>query len=153
VVLAMLAVSASNIPPVHVEVVDGDTLRLGRERVRLYGIDAPEAAQTCFDGNGRFWGCGRAATEHLKAMVAGKPVVCVQRDRDVYHRPVSICAVHGTDLGEAMVRAGLAITEERYSGGRYRAAEMEARAGRRGMWGSTFETPKAWRARHKGVRQ
>ncbi|MFZ2102858.1 MAG: hypothetical protein WAU86_20070 [Oricola sp.] len=33
-------------------VVDGDTLRLNGERVRLLGIDAPEKSQTCDkDGN------------------------------------------------------------------------------------------------------
>ena len=33
-------------------VVDGDTLRLGDERIRLYGIDAPETAQSCSKADG-----------------------------------------------------------------------------------------------------
>jgi endonuclease YncB( thermonuclease family) len=28
-------------------VIDGDTLTIGREHIRLYGIDAPESHQTC----------------------------------------------------------------------------------------------------------
>ncbi len=30
------------------------------ERVRLHGIDAPEAGQTCRDENGTEWRCGQA---------------------------------------------------------------------------------------------
>ena len=31
-------------------VTDGDTLRIGPERIRLHGIDAPESAQSCRAG-------------------------------------------------------------------------------------------------------
>ena len=31
-------------------VTDGDTLRVGAERVRLHGVDAPESKQTCRAG-------------------------------------------------------------------------------------------------------
>ena len=35
-------------------VTDGDTLRIGSERIRLHGIDAPESAQSCRAG-GETW--------------------------------------------------------------------------------------------------
>ena len=31
-------------------VSDGDTVKFGRQRVRLFGIDAPEKGQPCDDG-------------------------------------------------------------------------------------------------------
>ena len=43
-------------------IVDGDTLELGGRRVRLHGIDAPEAAQPCRDAEGAAWPCGRRAS-------------------------------------------------------------------------------------------
>ena len=35
-------------------VTDGDTLRIGSERIRLHGIGAPESAQRCRAG-GKTW--------------------------------------------------------------------------------------------------
>ena len=39
---------------------DGDSLRLGTDRIRLVGIDAPELTQVCWDASGAEWPCGRA---------------------------------------------------------------------------------------------
>ena len=35
-------------------VTDGDTLKVGPERIRLHGIDAPESAQSC-RASGKTW--------------------------------------------------------------------------------------------------
>ena len=42
-------------------VVDGDTLRFGAERVRLWGIDAPELSEDCTRADRSEWSCGKAA--------------------------------------------------------------------------------------------
>ena len=39
-------------------VVDGDTLEVHGQRIRLFGIDAPEAPQTCTAG-GEAYQCGQ----------------------------------------------------------------------------------------------
>jgi endonuclease YncB( thermonuclease family) len=58
-------------------VSDGDTVRFGRQRIRLFGIDAPEKAQPCDDGQ---WYPGPLATKALVDFIAGRPVSCHQVD-------------------------------------------------------------------------
>ncbi len=131
------------------EVVDGDSLRLGGERVRLVGIDAPEGRQSC-ERAGRPWPCGRVAARRLREMIAGRPVVCAVEDVDGYDRLLAVCRVAGQGAGEslnrAMVREGWAVA----FGRRYLAEERAAEKRRAGLWSGRFERPRAWRRRHLG---
>jgi endonuclease YncB( thermonuclease family) len=49
-----------------VRVTDGDSLRRGEQRIRLFGIDASELDQECLDATGRSYACGRkpSASSH-----------------------------------------------------------------------------------------
>jgi endonuclease YncB( thermonuclease family) len=123
-------------------VMDGDSLRILGTEIRLYGVDAPELHQTCTRA-GRPWNCGHEAAEALRTASGGKDVICRARDRDRYGRMVAVCHAAGLDLGAAMVKGGLAVAY-----GRYAADEREARDARRGIWGTTFDPPAVWRARH-----
>ena len=49
-----------------VRVIDGDTLKMGSDRIRLWGIDAPESRQKCRDGNGAAFTCGMVAGDVLR---------------------------------------------------------------------------------------
>jgi endonuclease YncB( thermonuclease family) len=127
--------------------LDGDSLWLAGEHIRLFGIDAPEGRQECRDGAGAPYPCGREAARALAAAINGRTVACTAVEHDRYDRNVAICTVDGRDLGELMVRSGHAIELPQHSRGRYGAAEREARAARRGLWGGTFEEPATWRRR------
>ena len=55
-------------------VVDGDTIWIGETKIRLHGIDAPEAKQECLRGDGVSYHCGEAATDTLRALIGSVPV-------------------------------------------------------------------------------
>ncbi len=55
-------------------VVDGDTIWIGETKIRLHGIDAPEAKQECLRGDGVSYHCGEAATDTLRALIGAVPV-------------------------------------------------------------------------------
>jgi endonuclease YncB( thermonuclease family) len=109
-------------------VSDGDTLKLRGTTYRLWGIDAPEAKQTCPDG----WPAGRLAISHLQSLIAGRSVTCQAKDSDRYGRTVAVCFAGGVDLGERMVRDGYAWALVRYSQN-YVDEEVRARSDRRGV--------------------
>ena len=108
-------------------VTDGDTITIGPMPVRLHGIDAPEAGQTCATPGGGSWPCGEKATAKLAKLAHAKLVRCLGRERDSYDRLVAVCAVDGQELNAAMIRDGLAWAFVRYSDD-YVTLESEARA-------------------------
>lgn len=148
------------------EAIDGDTIRLGGVRVRLWGIDAPEAHQTCLDASGRQWACGEAATHALRKMLAEGAVQCAPKYTDRYERAVATCIVSYRedaydpgrpaatryvirDLGGLIVALGLAVDVPRYSHGAYRDEQAAAQAEKMGIWSGTFQAPAEWRRLHR----
>lgn len=125
-------------------VLDGDTIEIGGQRIRLWGIDAFEAAQQCNTDRGRV-ACGAQATHELTELVSGSDVICVYRDTDAYQRIVALCRVGSTDLGAHLVRRGLAIAFTRYAQD-YSPDEAVARAERVGGWQGSFTAPSNYRA-------
>ncbi len=128
------------------KVVDGDSLEIGRHRIRLWGIDAPEFKQKCVRGKER-WSCGFEATDALRRHLDGAKVECVTVDQDNYGRLVAKCSANRRSINEWMVREGWATDYARYSKGAYAQAEAKARAAHRGIWSGTFETPEHYRHR------
>lgn len=119
---------------------DGDTLRIGSVKVRLFGIDAPELSQVCGG-----WPCGAAAAARLAELAAAGTATCTPRDVDRYGRLVATCTVAGVDLGGRLVAEGLARAYVRY-GDDYAAAEAEAKGAGAGLWRGQAAAPWDYRA-------
>lgn len=128
-------------------VIDGDTLEIRGQRIRISAIDAPESGQTCLDANGKAWRCGTMAARAMDDLAGGRTLACDPRDIDRYGRIVAVCYAGKTDVGAALVRAGLAMAYRQY-GHDYVAAEQAAQTANRGMWAGQFEWPWAWRKSH-----
>ncbi len=124
-------------------IIDGDTVEIGGERIRLHGLDAPESRQTC-TVIGEEWRCGESATLALVAETNGQPVTCKGKKRDRYGRLIAVCYAGNDDLNAWMVREGWAVAYRRYSKD-YVDEEVEARAASRGVWRGDFMLPWKWR--------
>lgn len=138
------AESTENSPPGQyiigpARVVDGDTIDIAGTRIRLEGIDAPEASQTCERRDGSKWPCGRAAAKALTELV-GSEVECARHGTDKYDRMLGLCSANGQDINRAMVKSGLAWAFVKYST-RYTAEEGAARANLSGIWQGKAEAP------------
>lgn len=135
--LLTLPASAQLVVDVH----DGDTLRLqSGQRVRLWGIDAPELKQAY----------GVASRDHLARLVSGKVVRLEPHGEDRYGRLLAVVWVGQTCCNESLLKAGLAWWYRKYTPGErlYEGLERVARAGRVGLWAGQPVAP--WEFRHPG---
>jgi len=98
-------------------VIDGDTLALAGERIRLLGIDAPETREARCERERE-----RVAGYETKARVVdllrfGRSVDIRRHGHDQYGRTLAHIVIDGRDLGEQLVREKLALA--------YRGAEAK----------------------------
>jgi endonuclease YncB( thermonuclease family) len=98
----------------YARVIDGDTLDLSGTRIRLHGIDAPEATQTCTIAE-QVYRCGERATQALADLVRGQALRCDPLGLDRYRRTIGRCKIESTgqDIGSWMVRQGHAVAYAR----------------------------------------
>ena len=140
------------------KVIDGDSIKIGKESIRLQGIDAPEVKQVCKKKNDKPYMCGLIAKDALKnyiefAKVKSREnlVYCYYSERDRYKRIIGKCFLGKESffyLNEAMVLKGYAVAYTRYSKD-YIEAENKAKAEGRGIWQGKFELPEDWRRKNK----
>lgn len=176
-VLALGALAASNAAPAtadmakvslyptvvgQVGITDGDTIRMARAtvtaggqtrqmsnvRIRFFGIDAPEKAQSCLDAKGKSYFCGHDAALAMESMVRSKDVTCEVHDVDRYKRLVAVCSVAGVpDINAELVKRGMAVAYREFSMD-YVDEEEAARAAHAGLWAGKFDMPWDWRKAH-----
>jgi endonuclease YncB( thermonuclease family) len=120
-------------------VIDGDTIEIHGQRIRLFGIDAPKCRQLC-EINGRPYRCGQQAALALADFIDQRMVTCEQRDTDRYGRVAAICRAGLEDLGAWAVHNGWALAYRQYTKA-YVGAKDSAKFAERGIWRGTFEAP------------
>ena len=124
-------------------IIDGDTIEIAGQRIRLHGIDAPEIDQTC-RRDSETWRCGQKAAQALADKIGQQSVRCEEQNRDRYRRIVAKCFVRGQDLSEWLAHEGWAVTYVYFSY-EFTRAEAWAKSNRRGIWAGEFDYPWEWR--------
>jgi endonuclease YncB( thermonuclease family) len=90
--------------PQQVIVIDGDTIVVQGEKIRLLGINAPELKGKCREESIRAL---RARSRLMKLLEASK--IHIERDGfDRYRRTLASVSVAGTDVGHILMKEGLA---------------------------------------------
>lgn len=152
--LGAVVVVALTIAPSHAdlygeaEAFDGNTLMIGGQKVRLYGVDAPELGQTC-EWPDEEIECGKISKSRMHDLVSGiERIACKPRGRDNRGQWIAICYADGSDIGRAMVKAGWAMADRQQSLN-YIRTEHRAKNAKRGMWKGEFEPPWVWRSLNK----
>jgi endonuclease YncB( thermonuclease family) len=150
-VAANLSVARSETIVGRAAVIDGDTIEIQGERIRLNGVDAPETAQLCRNAQQRPYGCGAVAARVLdKFLAASRPTRCEFVERDRYGRFVGDCyRADGARVAAILVRNGWALDWRRYSKGEYADEQEIAQREHLGLWAGDFMPPWEWRAERR----
>lgn len=119
--------------PVVVGCHDGDTCKLvinnDLKSIRISGVDAPENGQPYAKDAQQFT---------LKFIKSGKKIK-LNCDGTSYARDVCFISVDGEDVGQALVRAGLAYDSPKYSHKKYDKDMQYAKGKKIGVWSSLKE--------------
>ena len=103
--------------------IDGDTIKIGRNWIRIEGIDAPELGQIA-KKDGLVFDQGYRVKSDLIETIKDKEVEVTVKGYDKYNRIIGVVTCDGKDIGAWLVRSGRAIAAY---GRQYKSLEQEAR--------------------------
>ena len=136
-----------------VRVIDGDSISLGKLRIRLQGIDAPELKQECLDiKSDKLYKCGEVAKDYLIRLIDQQAIECTNEGLDRYQRQLSYCYVRDINLNQEMVKSGNAVAYSKYDKS-FIKEEKKAKLNKKGIWGSKFNYPDKWRKNKNKLQQ
>ena len=99
-------------------IIDGDTIVFKTKTIRLFGIDAPETNQYCFDEKKIKYSCGLNSTKALVQFINKnryKSIKCSHYEIDKYGRFIGECWIGEISINSWLVKNGFALAYLRYS--------------------------------------
>ena len=140
----------------NISVIDGDTIKIGKEKIRLFGIDAPEMKQICKNKNNDPYACGITSKNFLSYLIEdanenNEKIYCYYSERDKYNRIIGECfigTISKTNINKMMVGNGHAVAYLKYSE-KYLDVQNIAKNKKSGIWKGTFDLPEEWRKKNK----
>ena len=122
-------------------VIDGATLEIDGQTVRLLDIEVPALTQLCKDGTGADYACGQRSSQSLAELLKQREVTCDWSNLDAQGRHLGRCGVAGQDAGLWLVGQGWAVPDRNCKCETYRAAAEHAKAQKLGLWAGAFALP------------
>lgn len=130
-----------------VRVADGDTVTIRlkdgtQEKIRFYGIDAPESDQDY----------GDKSREKLVSLIDGKTITVKTHRRDQYDRVLGDVYLGKKDISLIMVKEGCAWHYDYYAPEltELEEAQKQAQAAKKGLWNVEGEPTAPWDFRRGG---
>ncbi len=127
--------------------LSGDMIRIGRTRIRLFGVDAPELNQSC-RAQRENWKCGQEAKKALDEIIDGQNVTCERKTVNGRRGVYAVCKAGKFTLNAILAREGWVLADPNQSD-EFRKHELVARIAKVGMWRGEFVPPWDWR---RGIR-
>lgn len=145
-----IASALSPAPPAVIEgraeALAGDTIRIGRQTVRLAAIEAPEREQVCIKSTSVRWRCGDAARNALDKIVRGRRVVCTPTGDRTGDVVLADCRSGEKDIAAELVEQGYVfLTDDAPSA--FSALEVQAQTAKIGLWAGEADRPDRYRAK------
>ncbi len=129
----------------NIRVIDGDSLMLNNKRIRLYGLDAPEYKQTCYNKYYKKYNCGKKAKSALQKLINSHSY-CKIKSKDLYQRNIAICYNNKQDINSLIVKEGWAVI---YYSKKYQRQQKYAKKHKLGIWQGKFLQPFKYRKQQK----
>jgi endonuclease YncB( thermonuclease family) len=98
---AQLRRNAKLLSTLQVSAIDGYTIRVGADRIRLRGIDTPDLSEPD----------GQAAKQRLEELLRSGTVRIVRHGHDIHGRTIADVFVNGQNVAEILESEGLAKAE------------------------------------------
>ena len=139
------------------DVIDGDTIKIKGQSIRLVGIDAPEKKQLCKKPYlnlfiftfSKSYPCGQTSTNSLKKLINNQIILCkIEEKKDFFKRYLGTCFKDKSNINSWLVKNGHALAFRKYSK-KYLNEELYAKNNKIGLWQGTFEMPWEWRKKNK----
>lgn len=122
----------------------GYLFELNGHFIKLFGMDAPDLAQTCLDKRQQKYDCGHQAKERLERLILGKNVTCQILMTTPKSDYVAVCTLGEYDIGATMISVGWAVANRALTDV-YVPYEDMAHQKHLGLWEGQFVAPWTFR--------
>lgn len=136
-------VTSSYVPVKVSNTLTGSVIEVDGEPLMLYGIDAPDLSQLCYDERGRSYSCGLQSQRELNSMLRRQKISCAKRGNN----KVACQTEDGSDVAAMMLHSGWAVADKS-APKEYKQEEKSAYLAKIGLWQGKFQAPWDWRQKH-----
>ncbi len=125
------------------KVVNSDYIKIDKQTIILFGVEAMERPQKCYINN-ELWPCWESGVRKLEEIVDLGETVCFVKGKAKMNRVFAICETQNIELNRELIRSGLALARIKQSD-LYIDDQRYAKENNLGIWRGKFIEPWKWR--------